>query len=120
MRNTGERKALINPKILLLFMAKGFIFAFGGAFIAVIVVAVILLVLAYIFGPNYIPNSPCLLDSHCKPQKLCCTWRCDSTELSWWTCTDSLCNLLGKPVENPGLTCGCRNLRCIDTSTEAE
>ncbi|MDD5182456.1 MAG: hypothetical protein PHC66_04820 [Candidatus Nanoarchaeia archaeon] len=99
-------------------MAKGFIPAFAGAFIAVVLVVIIIGILVFVFGPNFIPNTPCLLDSHCQPQKVCCTWRCDSTPMEKWTCPDTLCDMLGKSNEDPGLVCGCRNLKCEDVSSD--
>jgi len=99
-------------------MAKGFVGSFMGAFIAVIIAVVIIGILTYIFAPNFLPGSPCLFDSHCSPQKLCCTWRCDSTELKWWKCPDSLCSFLGAQEES-NLTCGCNNLRCGEATAEA-
>jgi hypothetical protein len=93
-------------------MGKGFIGGFMGAFIAIILVVCVIGVGIYIFGPKYLPSSPCLLNSNCEPQKLCCTWRCDSTEIDWWNCPDSVCELLGEPLHNPQVDCECEDLRC--------
>ncbi|MCD6575961.1 MAG: hypothetical protein J7K73_02260 [Nanoarchaeota archaeon] len=84
---------------------------FTSFFAGVIVGVIIVVAAVYIFAPEFIPNTPCLLDSNCHMQKVCCTWRCDSKDLSWWKCPDELCEFLNK-TEKPDLNCGCENFKC--------
>ncbi len=48
-------------------------------------------------------------------QKVCCTWRCDSKDMSGWKCPDQLCEVLGE--KEPKAKCDCQNFKC-DIKTE--
>ena len=89
---------------------KGFFGFFGGMLFGVIVFVILILVAAYVFGPGLIPETPCVLDTNCDVQKVCCTWRCDSKDFTFWKCPDQLCRLIG--AEEPTEKCKCLDFNC--------
>jgi len=82
----------------------------GGMAFAIIVIVVLLILGVYIFGPNVIPSTPCIANFNCHVQKVCCTYRCDSTDMGWWQCPDKLCSFLNET--QPAKTCGCKSFKC--------
>ena len=82
----------------------------GIGFFAGIIVGMLLLAFGvYIFAPKVIPETPCVIDSNCEMQKVCCTWRCDSKNLDWWKCPKKLCEILNDSKPD---SCECQNFKC--------
>jgi len=88
---------------------KGLFEFVGGLAFGIILGAIALVIVIYLFTPHIIPKSPCLIASNCKPQRICCTWRCDSKDMTWWKCPDKVCDYIGN--EKPA-SCACENFKC--------